>query len=105
MTPGQLTLDDLAAGKRTDPGIGARQWVADNPVAWALILQWTERDKAAGVRASMHWMLGTLRRFGHIARNGRSYACDNRHSSYLVEMVIRERPDLAGAFERRSSHE
>jgi hypothetical protein len=95
-----LELDAPAKG-RTDPGMRARKFVADYPRAWALILMWTERDKEAGVRASMHWMLGTLRRFRWIHPNGESYACDNRMSSYLVDMVKAERPDLADAFEIR----
>lgn len=86
---------------RVDGGARARQFVADYPEAWALILKWTEQDKKAGIRASMHWMLGTLRRMKWISARGHSYACDNRMSSFLVDMVAAERPDLADAFERR----
>lgn len=114
----QLSLDELSAAdaraleggdwlegdfrpRRKDPRIAAKLFVANNPEAYGLIVKWAKRDADEGNRCAMHLYLALLRRYHWIRRGGSPYRVDNRLSSYLVEILLADYPELEPHFERR----
>lgn len=97
----QLALELDQPKGRTDPAVGARQWVANNPEAYGRIVAWALRDMAEGNRCSMHLYLALLRRYHWVQRGGSPYRCDNRFSSPLVDILLADHPELSQSFERR----
>ncbi len=91
-----MTLDFDAPAKsgRTDPAFEARQFVADNPEAWGLLIRWAKRDMAEGTRPALHGYLYLLRKRPWIKRGARAYKVNHNMSSYLVDMLIAECPEL-----------
>lgn len=98
----QLALDlERPAMGRKSAALGAREWVAENPEGYGLIVKWALKDHAEGNRCSMHLYLALLRRYHWIRRGGSPYRVDNRYSSHLVDILVADHPELESSFERR----
>jgi hypothetical protein len=105
MTPGQLTIDDLA------PATEARQWATDNPETYLSMIALAEMDKAAGLRGSIGLYAEVVRRpdwrrrlgIRTPQRDGRPYLVNNTLRAGIVRIIIADRPDLACVFETRRS--
>jgi hypothetical protein len=98
MTADQMTLgrieDDLPTGKRTDPAIEARRFIAENPEAYGLLVRWARRDMAEGTRPELHGYLYLLRKMPWIKRGARAYKVNHNWSRYLVDILIADYPEL-----------
>lgn len=97
----QLTL-------QVDPLADAVAWAIQNREAYRFLVSLTRQDIEAGVRPSMDAYGHVLRR-PHIAgllglrRMSAPVLFNNSLTSNLARLIMREHPDLAGAFETRDS--
>ncbi|HEY5506882.1 MAG TPA: hypothetical protein VIK83_05250 [Coriobacteriia bacterium] len=96
--------DDLPPLMKRDPVLAAREWRNLNPAAWDMIVRWSLEDHANGRRCSIGFYAELLRRPQYHLRRGSSpYKLDQNIRAVLVRMLIDEYPNLADAFELRSS--
>jgi hypothetical protein len=106
MTCAQMSLDDVRVkGKRTDPMVGARDWIARNQEAWTFMVGQALQCADRGQRFGMKALAEVVRWRGRLA-DGTPYKLDNRIVSSLARILVAEHPSLKPYLEmRRSTNE
>ena len=110
---GQLPLDlDVEYSERQrrafagrDPWDEAVKWREANPEGYDLVVRWAFADAGAGRRCSMKYYGELLRKPWQrtTAVDDCPYVVNNTMLSGLVRILLREFPELAGAFKTRRS--
>lgn len=88
---------------RKDAMVGLREWIANNPRAYALIVGWAREDVAAGRRPSTKRYAERIRGVRTLYAGGASYAFDNRMTAPLTRLLVADYPELAPYFPMRHS--
>lgn len=88
-----------------DPLGGADEWRKANPAGWELLVEWALADAADEGHCSIALYAERLRhpayRINHV--EGCAYRIDNTARAGLVRHLVKERPQLRGAFKTRAS--
>jgi hypothetical protein len=103
-------LDCPVCGRQAEPRpvdrLGeARQWREANPEGWELLVRWALNDAAEQGHCSIALYAERLRHPAYRLNRaeGCAYLIDNTARAGLVRLLVKEKPQLAGAFKTRTS--